>query len=156
MNGIAVQEGGLRDEAQMEWPRKIGNPCGLRQLPLRKGADNGCMDLLYQRFGLRKGTKMQQDMNTETPTTAAGYFKEDGKTWYHYGGDSGLIYRAHDENFSGMRFKHRRCPFCQRITSCATLHWLTHVEKCAPVGKYRSSQLLKMRHTPINEIVSYD
>lgn len=72
-----------------------------------------------------------------------GYFKEAGKTWYLWA--SGLITRVHDENFSGMRFEHRRCPFCNRITSLHTLHWLNHLDKCAP-EKYSMSDLMKLQH----------
>ncbi len=74
----------------------------------------------------------------------AGYFNEVGKTWYQSDG-SKSIYRAHDEKFSGMRFEHMRCPFCNRITSIHPLHWVNHLNKCAP-KKYSLNDLLKLQH----------
>lgn len=59
------------------------------------------------------------------------YWKEDGKSWYQYI-HSAEIYRQKDENYNGKSFKHRRCPFCNRITCMAILHWYNHLEKCAP------------------------
>lgn len=83
-----------------------------------------------------------------------GLFKENGKTWYSYSDNhTGLnvsIYRQHDNNFSGMRFEHKRCPFCKRITSIHALHWLKHLDKCAP-AKYSKKDLLRLQHdTPKN------
>lgn len=73
-----------------------------------------------------------------------GYFKEAGKTWYQYK-HSDSIFREHDDNFHGMRFEHKRCPFCNRITSIHTLHWLNHLEKCAP-EKYSCEDLMRLQH----------
>ena|SRR5260221_10341857 len=76
-------------------------------------------------------------------------FKEDGKSWYIYSDNikslCKSIFRQHDENFSGMRFEHKRCPFCNRITSIHTLHWLNHLNKCAP-KKYALDDLMKLQH----------
>jgi hypothetical protein len=80
------------------------------------------------------------------------YIKEDGKTFWVHG--DGTLTRAHDENFSGMRFEHRRCPFCNRITSTHPLHWINHIEKCAPI-KYTYDNLFKMRHTKLEDINCY-
>ena len=92
----------------------------------------------------------------ETPADAkpvladsGGYFKEKGKTWYQTSGRS--IFRVHDDNFSGMRFEHKRCPFCNRITSIHTLHWLTHMDKCAS-EKYTWEQLIELQHRTPDEI----
>ena len=80
-----------------------------------------------------------------------GYFKEDGKTWYQVtDGIKSPIFRVHDDNFSGMRFEHKRCPFCSRITSIHTLHWLNHTEKCAPL-KYSCKDLMRMQNYTIEE-----
>lgn len=59
------------------------------------------------------------------------YWVEDGKSWYQYI-HSDVIYRKRDDNYNGKSFKHRRCPFCNRITCMATLHWYNHMKKCAP------------------------
>lgn len=87
-------------------------------------------------------------MTNKEKLTVEGYFKEAGKTWYQTAGAS--IFRAHDENFSGMRFEHKRCPFCNKITSIHTLHWLSHTEKCAP-PKYSKNDLMRMQHYTVKE-----
>ena len=71
------------------------------------------------------------------------YIKEDGKTFWTY--DNIRMERAHDENFHGMRFNYKRCPFCNRITSSHTLHWLNHIIPCAPLN-YTISELHQLRH----------
>ena len=76
------------------------------------------------------------------------YFTENGKTWWQTSGKS--IFRVHDSNFTGMRFEHKRCPFCNRITSIHPLHWLNHLDKCAP-SKYSMSDLMRMQHYSVNE-----
>lgn len=75
-----------------------------------------------------------------------GYFNEDNKTWWQYEGSNTII-RAHDENFSGMRFNHSRCPFCNRITSQHTLHWLNHMQKHKKetFGMF-ADEILKLRY----------
>lgn len=78
-----------------------------------------------------------------------GYFKEDGKTWYQHV-PGGVIERVRDENFNGMRFRHKRCPFCNRITSIHTLHWLNHLDKCAP-DKYSMQDLMKLQHHTVEQ-----
>lgn len=77
------------------------------------------------------------------------YFEEDGKTFYDWG--NGKLTRAHDANYNGRRFEYRRCPFCSRITCTATLHWLNHIETCAPKN-YTYDDLLRLRSRPISEI----
>ena len=59
------------------------------------------------------------------------YWEEDGKSWYQYI-HTFEIYRQKDKNYAGKSFRHKRCPFCQRITSMATLHWFNHLKKCSP------------------------
>jgi len=76
------------------------------------------------------------------------YIKENGKTfWEHCGNYT----RAHDENFSGPRFKYSRCPFCNRLTGMHVLHWLNHIEVCAPLW-YSIENLLEMRYKQPSEI----
>jgi hypothetical protein len=77
-------------------------------------------------------------------------FKEEGKTWYGPSRE-GFIIRQHDENFSGMKFEHKRCPFCNRITSIHALHWLNHLDKCAP-DMYSNIDLLDLRYDSIEEL----
>ena len=72
------------------------------------------------------------------------HWKEDGKSWYQYR-HSNSIFREHDEIFCGMRFEHKRCPFCGRITSIHALHWLNHLGKCAP-KKYGWDDLMRLQH----------
>ena len=79
--------------------------------------------------------------------------KEDGKTFYQHA--DGFLTRQHDENYSGARFKHRRCPFCNRITSIASLHWLNHLDKCAP-KKYSNADLLQMRWKSLEDCIFYN
>lgn len=71
------------------------------------------------------------------------YFTEAGKSWWQTVGKS--IFRVHDAKFCGMRFEHKRCPFCNRITSIHTLHWLNHLDKCAP-EKYSMEDLMRLQH----------
>jgi len=90
--------------------------------------------------------------NAMLPVSGGEYsghsFTEAGKTWWQSVGKS--IFREHDANFRGMRFEHKRCPFCGRITSIHTLHWLNHTDKCAP-PKYSMSDLMKMQHYTVEE-----
>ena len=84
----------------------------------------------------------------------AGYIYEDGKKFWNCGDRNGVLIRAHDENFFGARFDHKRCPFCNRITSMHIQHWLNHLEKCAP-QKYSISDLCDLRYCKIEEL-KYD
>jgi len=77
------------------------------------------------------------------------YVKENGMTFIVIG--QGLLERCHDDKFNGMRFTFRRCPFCQRITSIAPLHWYNHLNKCAP-NKYSKSDIFKMRYSELKDI----
>ena len=78
------------------------------------------------------------------------YFEEAGKRWWQtYEGS--VITRVHDENYKGKQFQHKRCPFCNRITCIATLHWLNHLDKCAP-KEYSNSDLLEMRWKKLEDI----
>jgi hypothetical protein len=79
----------------------------------------------------------------------AKYIYEDGKKFWDCG--NGVLIREHDENFFGARFDHKRCPFCQRITSMHILHWLNHLEKCAP-QKYSIADLCDLRYRKIGEL----
>ena len=78
------------------------------------------------------------------------YFTEEGKTWWQR--SDGSIVREHDLEFQGMRFEHRRCPFCQRITSIHALHWLRHMDKCAD-PKFTKGQLLELRYKPLSDLL---
>jgi hypothetical protein len=80
------------------------------------------------------------------------YIEENGKRFWDNG--SGVLTRAHDKNFDGMRFDHKRCPFCKRITSLHILHWLNHLKKCAP-PKYSIEDLADLRYKNIDEIHCY-
>lgn len=78
---------------------------------------------------------------------------EGGKTFWQ--DSEGFLTRCHDENFYGMRFRHKRCPFCQKITSVHPNHWLNHLEKCAP-DEYSNSALLRLRYVPKEEIAKHE
>jgi len=79
----------------------------------------------------------------------AKYIYEDGKKFWQ--SPNGDLEREHDGNFMGARFKHRRCPFCNRITSRHVLHWFNHLEKCAP-QKYSLQDLYDLRYCKISEL----
>ncbi len=76
------------------------------------------------------------------------HFEDGKKFWIHPNGD---LSRMHDDQFKGMKFTYKRCPFCDRITCKATLHWLNHLEKCAP-KKYSVSELLELRYKNVSEL----
>jgi len=78
------------------------------------------------------------------------YIKEDGKTFWVQ--PNGELVRSHDDNFTGPRFRHRRCPFCNRITSIHVLHWFNHMTACAP-SQYDDSDLNELRYRPLNEVI---
>jgi len=78
------------------------------------------------------------------------YWQEDGKSWYQYKG-SDTIYRQKDAGYIGESFAHRRCPFCNRITCIATLHWRNHLEKCAP-REYSAADILELRYKNPDEL----
>lgn len=94
--------------------------------------------------------KDKTDVSSSGGETGQGSFKEDGKSWYQYI-ECGSIFREHDEKFQGMRFEHKRCPFCNRITSIHPLHWLNHMDKCAD-KKYSWDDLLKLQHCKPSEL----
>jgi hypothetical protein len=77
------------------------------------------------------------------------YVFEAGKKFWQI--PNGELQRCHYKDFTGPRFRHRRCPFCKRITSIHILHWLNHTEKCAPL-KYSISDLSSMRYRPLSEL----
>ena len=80
------------------------------------------------------------------------YFKEDGKTFWDWGNGSGVYERAHDEKFNGACFKYKRCPFCKRLISQShALHWMNHLEKCAP-DFYTYRELNKLRWCEIKDL----
>lgn len=78
------------------------------------------------------------------------YWVEDGKSWYQYIHSSEII-RQNDANYNGKLFRHKRCPFCNRITSIATLHWYNHLEKCAP-PEYSMADIGSLRWKKIEEL----
>jgi len=80
------------------------------------------------------------------------YIIENGKTFYDWG--NGLFTRANDDNFKGMRFNHKRCPFCNKITSMHPLHWLNHIKPCSG-KKYYNNTFLELRYIALNKIEKY-
>lgn len=78
---------------------------------------------------------------------------ENNKTWCIH--VDGFITREHDDNFNGPRFVHKRCPFCNRITSIHTLHWYNHLEKCAP-KEFGLYAIGKLRYHSIDEIDKHE
>jgi len=78
------------------------------------------------------------------------YWQEDGKSWYQYIHSEEII-RQNDENYSGKHFRHKRCPFCNRITCMATLHWYNHLKKCAP-PEYSMADIGELRYKKPDEL----
>lgn len=100
--------------------------------------------------------EINDKLSTEAqPAIASGdaehkYWKENGKSWYQHIHSDEII-RQHDENYSGKHFRHKRCPFCNRITCLATLHWYNHLEKCAP-SDYSMADIGELRYRKPNEL----
>lgn len=75
------------------------------------------------------------------------YIKENGKTFYHHPGDY-TLFREHDENFCGPRFKYKRCPFCQKPIAMRINNWHSHIVKCSP-EKLFYREISDLRYLPI-------
>ena len=97
---------------------------------------------------------MTTEQNTTTPANDAKRFVgssgDDEKSWYQYIHSDEII-RQNDENYTGKHFRHKRCPFCNRITCLATLHWYNHLEKCAP-PEYSMADIGELRYRKPNEL----
>lgn len=77
------------------------------------------------------------------------YINEDNKTFWQLA--DGSMIRCHDDNFNGMKFTYKRCPFCKKITSKHSLHWFNHLNKCAP-AEYSKYDLLQLRYKNIEQL----
>lgn len=110
----------------------------------------GLLALLVTVRGFANEEQMTKIKDTLSNESENKYWKEDGKSWYQYIHSDEII-RQNDENYSGKHFRHKRCPFCNRITCLATLHWYNHLEKCAP-PEYSMADIGELRYRKPNEL----
>jgi hypothetical protein len=81
------------------------------------------------------------------------YIFEDGKKFWQTG--DGFLERCHYGDFNGARFRHKRCPFCNRITSVHILHWMNHLLKCQGEQKLHPDTIADLRYHGLDDIPEY-